>query len=224
MLVGLCGKKESGKSAVSDYLLQFGFGFECRSLATPLKAVAEIIFGFDEAQLYGDQKETVDPRYGFSARYALQHLGTEVVRGIHPDAWVYAWARTLTTVHEKSSVVVDDVRFPNEIRAIKDRGGIILKLHKVGESVEFDGHASEDTDVLEADIDIYAEAGDLAGLYDKVVAALSLIKPVNPVDEHTRKFGVSLDEAFDIPHNNAPVCVDCSHPWEDHFGSKCPKE
>ena len=174
MLVGLCGNKESGKSAVAKYLLEFGHGFERRSFATPLKAVAQIIFGFSEDQLYGDQKETVDPRYGFSARWVLQQLGTNIVREIHPDVWVMAWERSLTTVHKKSSVVVDDVRFPNEVQAIRDRGGIILKLHKIGEPTTFDGHASENIYALEADVDIYAYAGDLVGLYAKVREALRL--------------------------------------------------
>ncbi len=172
-MVGLCGKKESGKSAVAEYLMDQGF-FEPRPLAGPLKLVARLIFGFSDEQLYGKDKELVDPRLGLSARHVMQQLGTEVVRGIHPLSWIFAWERSLSTVSEGASIVVDDVRFPNEVQAIKDHGGIVLKLEKLGAPALLDVHASENTDLLEADFDIAALDGDLDTLYARVMEVLEL--------------------------------------------------
>lgn len=234
MLVGLCGKKQSGKTAVAGFLFELRVGFEWRSFATPLKAVAQIIFGFSDEQLYGDFKEVVDPRYGLSARSVLQKLGTNVVREIHPEAWVMAWKRSLKSVPEGANVVVDDVRFPNEVKAIKSLGGIVLKLHKIGDN-SIDSHASENTDALQASVNIYAAPGNLTGLYEQVALALDLDNNVDtykrvaevivlPVDEHTRKFGVAYSDLFDKPPTSELLCADCNLSWGDHYGADCPKE
>lgn len=61
-------------------------------------------------------------------REILQLLGTEAGREIiHPNIWVNALFSKYT---ESSNWIITDVRFPNEIQAIKDRGGIVIRVER----------------------------------------------------------------------------------------------
>ncbi len=97
------------------------------------------------AQFVADHREIQD-RAGQSAvtvRRILQWWGTEYRRNQDADYWTKAWSRKvelldLMHIH----VLVDDVRFINELSAIKEHGGLIIKIERPG----FDGannHTSE---------------------------------------------------------------------------------
>lgn len=80
-----------------------------------------------------------------SVRRILQWWGTEYRRAQDHDYWIKAWEKKLqeydlTTTH----VLVDDVRFVNELNIIKKHGGIFIKIERPG----FDGannHSSENS-------------------------------------------------------------------------------
>ena len=82
-------------------------------------------------------------------RELLQLLGTETGRDIiHPDIWVNALFADYKAEEEiglydggdldgqeayrvdKSNWIITDVRFPNEAQAIKDRGGIVIRVNR----------------------------------------------------------------------------------------------
>lgn len=93
-------------------------------------------------------------------RKMLQTLGTEWGRNmIHPDIWV----NSMMSLYEQSRVngsngnypdwLMPDVRFPNEAKAIKDRGGILIKVVRPG--ADTGDHVSEVlVDTIEADYTI----------------------------------------------------------------------
>ncbi len=59
-------------------------------------------------------------------RLILQLLGTEGGRDvIHPNIWVNA---TLGNLKPTDKVIVTDVRFPNEVSGIKNKGGIVIRV------------------------------------------------------------------------------------------------
>ena len=76
-------------------------------------------------------------------REFLQLLGTEACRNvIHPDIWVNAlFANYDTSSNYDSNWIITDVRFENECQAIKDRGGIIIRINRDSDVV--DDHTSE---------------------------------------------------------------------------------
>jgi hypothetical protein len=87
-------------------------------------------------------------------RDLLQLLGTEGWRGIHPNAHINMLFADYKpqAVYEKiySSVpepeypkwIITDVRFPNEVKAIEDRGGIVIRISS--NRVDYtDNHPSE---------------------------------------------------------------------------------
>lgn len=90
-----------------------------------------------------------------SVRELLQKLGTEAMRdGLHENVWVNAlfadytlnqvWktARELnsevaSSVEEYPNWIITDMRFPNEMEAVKERNGITIRVirYKVGDKV-----------------------------------------------------------------------------------------
>jgi hypothetical protein len=90
--------------------------------------------------LHDDLKEVPTPFLnGQTPRHAMQTLGTEWGRKlIHPDIWVDA---TMRAAEQFDKVVIPDVRFPNEVAAVTNRGGWVYRITRPG--VEQDDHESE---------------------------------------------------------------------------------
>jgi hypothetical protein len=79
---------------------------------------------------WGGYKETP---YGPEIRELLQRLGTECGRTLISDTvWIDAALNNVELDDHYKSIVVTDVRFPNEAQAIKDRGGYIVRIERDG--------------------------------------------------------------------------------------------
>ena len=63
MIIGITGKKRSGKDTISDFLVE-KYGFVKYGFADPIKDIARIIFGFTENQLFEKEKDIVDEKLG----------------------------------------------------------------------------------------------------------------------------------------------------------------
>ncbi len=84
-----------------------------------------------------------------TVRQFLQELGTDVCRQIHPNTWVNAlfvdYKAELNDAYnpnaepEYPNWIITDVRFPNEAEAIKERGGIVIRINRLN-STSQDGH------------------------------------------------------------------------------------
>ena len=140
MIIGVCGFIGSGKDTIADYLTNF-HGFRRESFANSLKDAVAQVFGWDRTMLEGRTKqarewrEQVDPwwsnRLGYSItpRWVLQFWGTEVCRkAFHDDIWIASLENKLR--NSTDDVVISDCRFPNEIKSIKDAGGIVVRVHR----------------------------------------------------------------------------------------------
>lgn len=153
MIVAFSGPKGAGKStamrAVGPMsLAEFDAGTVGKAgfvhvyFASVLKSMLAVI---DPALLDHETKEVPsDILCGKTPRWAMQSLGTEWGRNcIGENLWVNAWARTADRVLNAGRfVVVDDLRFPNEYEAVKEREGIVIEVKRPGfqRSTE---HASE---------------------------------------------------------------------------------
>ena len=151
MIVGICGLISSGKGTVSDILVSKGFVKE--SFAAPVKDATTAIFGWDRALLEGDTTESREFRekkdefwsdalgYDITPRMALQLMGTESGREVFgEDVWVQSLLRRAA---KNENTVIADVRFPNEIEAIKKAGGHLV-LIKRGEDPVWYATARDD--------------------------------------------------------------------------------
>lgn len=154
MIIGLAGKAGSGKDTAADALVERR-GFVKISLAGPLKRICAEVFGWDAARLYGpsELRNEPDPAWdGLTARYALQALGTDWGRRMHPDVWVRACLRQAA---RHPAACVPDVRFANEADAIRKAGGKVVRITRPGAGLPGDAgaHASEQQD-FEADLEL----------------------------------------------------------------------
>jgi len=117
--------------------------------------------------------ERCDAKYQryVSARLALQTLGTEWGRRLSPDIWAKAAINAINAA-EHDRWCISDLRFVNEFDAVKDAGGIVVRLMRG--SVQHT-HPSE-TELLtipEEKFDwVVYNTGELADLYrvlDRVI-------------------------------------------------------
>jgi hypothetical protein len=139
MIIGICGLIGSGKDTIADYLQNIHH-FRRESFAHTLKDAVACVFGWDRELIEGrtresrEWREQVDPwwaeRLGMpdlTPRLVLQQWGTEVARkGFHNDIWIASLENKLRKTTD--DVVISDCRFPNEIKAIKDAGGIVIRV------------------------------------------------------------------------------------------------
>jgi hypothetical protein len=149
MIIGIAGFQGSGKDTIADYLCNL-HGFKRDSFAATLKDAVSAIFGWDRELLEGRTKEsrawreTVDQwwadRLGMpnlTPRLVLQKWGTEVARkSWHDDTWIASLENKLNKAH--NDIVITDVRFPNEIKAIKNAGGIVIRVKRGPEPEWYD--------------------------------------------------------------------------------------
>lgn len=148
MIIGICGLIGSGKDTIADYLQNI-HQFRRESFAHTLKDAVAAVFGWDRDMLEGrtresrEWREQVDPwwteRLGMTVtpRLVLQVWGTEVARkSYHDDIWIASLENKLRKTHD--DVVISDCRFPNEIKAIKAAGGIVIRVVRGPEPVWFE--------------------------------------------------------------------------------------
>jgi hypothetical protein len=120
-------------------------GFRRESFANSLKDAVAQVFGWDRIMLEGRTtqarawREQVDPWWAqrldmpdLTPRWVLQHWGTEVCRkAFHDDIWIASLENKLR--NSTDNIVISDCRFPNEIRSIKDAGGIVIRVKRGAE-------------------------------------------------------------------------------------------
>jgi hypothetical protein len=148
MLIGLTGLAGSGKSVIAN-VLAAEFGFERVRFSAALKNMARSMLrdmGFceDDVERFieGDLKESIIPGLGVTSRHVMLTLGTEWGRDmVHPNIWVQIWA---SRAEGFARVVTEDVRFPNEVEALRARGGVIWHVERPGHALATtSGHVSE---------------------------------------------------------------------------------
>lgn len=153
MIIGICGFIGSGKDTVADYLVNI-HQYRRESFANSLKDAVAQVFGWDRTMIEGRTKqarewrEQVDTWWAnrlniphLTPRWILQYWGTDVLRGkFHDDIWIAALENKLRNSND--NVVISDCRFPNEIKAIKDAGGIVVRVVRGPEPEWYDAAVS----------------------------------------------------------------------------------
>lgn len=144
-----------------EWWLEEQSDWEIRKFAGKLKDIASHLTGiaiedFEDQNFkkrnLGPEWDTIDYLYRYNAPYTngdesipveitevmkpmtvrdfLQKLGTDALRnGLHPNVWVNALMADYT---EESNWVITDTRFENEAIAIKNKGGIIIRVERPG--------------------------------------------------------------------------------------------
>lgn len=157
------------KDVLIERCLWYGSSdYKIKKYADKLKDIVCLLTGCTRADLenreFKESKLSVDwdDSHGIDTyRDLIQVLGTECGRDIiHPNIWVNALFADYEGKEDKSkrkyehianyknviypSWLVTDVRFPNELKAIEDRGGIVIRVDRANDQTGLtSSHESE---------------------------------------------------------------------------------
>jgi len=214
-LIGISGYKGSGKDFFATFMNERG-GYKIVHFAHRLKEICAQVFNHNIEEYYsnsakerqytnGDEVVGIEiddylnqlrevtglmnmEPYGkvaYSHRQLLQYVGTEYVRNANSNYWVeYLTNKVLSS---PGKYLVPDTRFPNEVQALKDIGGITVMVHRPDAMIKSDGHASENMDGIKGDINLHivCKTGDM----EVLKAARDLLKgDVDLSDIQTRLY------------------------------------
>jgi len=184
-VIGFVGKKGSGKTSCAEYL-QHNFPAVRRPFATRIKLMfAALGLSDSEIRDHAFRDTPLDKLSGKTPRMAMQTLGTDWAREMmHQDFWVNLWKIDChRTIFQKIPIIVEDVRFHNEAKAVREMGGILIRVVRPSLKSE-DLHKSEtEQDGIKCDIELVND-GDLDQLTKRLTEKLAsgwtgIAKPVN---------------------------------------------
>ena len=179
MLIGLHGKKLSGKDTVGNYLVN-KYGFERIAFADPLKQAVANLFDLELERVDTFKTDGEIPlaevilqvgttEMSYSWREFLQRFGTEMGRmTFGENFWIERWMDAYEATD--NDVVVTDVRFDNEARQIIVEGGFVIEVTRP--DLELDDHVSErgiDHELIDGWIDNNSTIEDLYRDVDQLV-------------------------------------------------------
>lgn len=172
LIIGVSGKKGSGKTTICNLIKERYPDFQVYNWADPLKPAVKSLFNWEHLDLVdGPDKETVDERWGVSPRTVLQHLGTDYLRAVYCDDFFVRNLKHRLAVSRPDRILIGDVRFPNEIDFIKSEG-VVWRTERPGQ-VYSDQHPSEIALDNYTEWDhLFINDGSLEDLRAKVMAEL----------------------------------------------------
>jgi len=155
-IIAFAGRKQSGKTTSSEFvrsvIQEYSLG-SCKiyNFADALKQdICINILGLSYDQCYGDdiaKNSLTEIRWenvlgykdlltnendyhssGFmTARQIMQIVGTDIFRRMKHNVWAEATIKKITN-EKYDFAIIADCRFPNEVSAIKQAGGYVIKL------------------------------------------------------------------------------------------------
>lgn len=169
-LIGVTGYARSGKNEFANGLVELGYeavafadGVRDAAYAlnpyigglTRLKDIIDDV-GWEGAKTTAFKDEV---------RNVLQRMGTEVGRDLFGEnVWVEQAFKKVESTDRP--VVITDVRFPNEARAVQEHGGVVVRVTRPGVDLS-SGHTSETlVDEIHPEY-VVRNAGSIADLHYK---------------------------------------------------------
>ena len=157
MIIGISGKAGSGKDTAAKMLEVLyanpDISYEDFAnrryknfadilivhFADALKETAQVLFRLGEWEVNTQEgKKTTINWIGKTVRELLQGIGQGLRDTIDPNLWVKI---LFANTKGWSNYIIADVRYPNELEAIKERNGILLRIDRKGAGAG--NHSSE---------------------------------------------------------------------------------
>lgn len=172
MIIGLTGKKGSGKTTAAKLLDELVPGIVHINFKDAMIAEMKQTFPGLLALLAEHYSVTIDGLFANKPpmmRKFMQEYGTELRRVYdgNENYWADKLAVAIAELPAGTHVVIDDVRFLNEAATVRSLGGTLVRISRQDASV-LDGsdvHQSEtEMETIATDYTIFVENGDIAGL------------------------------------------------------------
>lgn len=109
--IAICGKMGSGKTTLANSVLENHSVFQRRSLAEGVKKFARFVYDIPE---------------GKKDRLLFQKIGDGARKELYEDVWI---TTMLNNCNNDEYIVVDDVRYYNEVLKLKKKGWKIIKIN-----------------------------------------------------------------------------------------------
>ena len=154
-----------GKDTLASILVE-EHGFVRLAFADALKAVLGALCPYlerDVADAIAELGIEEAKRSPIPVRAVLIDLGNAVRAHVSPDAWVLAVTRKIDEAPD-GRFVITDLRFPHEVRTLRDRGGYLIRVDRKAAPVSDDvsDRALEGFDQWDAIVDNNGSLCDLA--------------------------------------------------------------
>lgn len=144
LIIGISGKIGAGKDTAASLIAEIyhakSLKTERHAFADKVREIVELLTGKKMAcdinlpfinEVYNytqDEKNLFLPEWEMTIGEMLQKVGTDCMRdNLHIDTWVLSCFNRIK--HVKDVVVIPDVRFVNEAKAIEEVGGILIRMN-----------------------------------------------------------------------------------------------
>ncbi len=147
-ILGFSGKAQSGKDTVTAFLIRnrkelFNGTVARYAFADELKLFCMGYLGLTYDQVYGSEamKNTLTDINGMVSREVMQDVG-KILRKYKQDIWVSKCFEAID-ISNIDYAIITDIRYENEVEAVKKRGGKVIRLTRFSENTIGKEHDSE---------------------------------------------------------------------------------
>lgn len=181
MIIGISGKAGSGKDTAAKMLevlyanpdisyedfankrYKNFADIQIVHFADSLKETAQVLFRIGEWETNTQEgKKTTINWIGKTVRELLQGIGQGLRDAIDPNLWVKI---LFANTEGWSNYIIADVRYPNEVYAIKERNGVLIRIDRKGAGAG--NHSSETALDNYKEWDVYIENnGSIEDLFE----------------------------------------------------------
>lgn len=162
MLIGISGYKGSGKDTVTEIMkkyLEFNGSFITYkyAFADPIKKGLSSAFDIPLHYFYdGMMKEQTVDHIGVSPRFLMDTFGTGYAQNtLGKDVWINQMKHRYQNTHGNFHFIVSDVRFKAEENAVRDLGGVIVKVHRPDIERDHSLESESEIDMIVGDYEVY---------------------------------------------------------------------
>ena len=148
MIIGISGKAGSGKDTAAKMLevlyanpnisyedfanrkYKNFADIQIMHFADILKETVQALFGIGEWETGTQEGKKVTISWiGKTVRELLQEVGQGLRDAVDPNLWIKA---LFANTEDWSNYIIADVRYPNELEAIKERDGVLIRIDRNG--------------------------------------------------------------------------------------------
>lgn len=150
------------------------YNFKTGIVSTSTKEVFYVIDNCNDAILkYNDLASYLvlyNNNVSIKIRVLLQYYGTNIIRNhFWKEAFIrYTMNKAFDIKNSKGQCIIADARFENECKAIKDCGGMIIRVDRKSSNDNHESHESEQI-TINKDNYVIDNTGTLVGLFYKVL-------------------------------------------------------